>query len=418
LFDIAMVAIALCLAGSEAAAQGRSKRIPPGAAAAGRPADYRSAHFLIHTDVSPERAAGLLKKLETMLRLISEYWGRPSSGIIEMYVVEDLANWPDAAVRFRPEGLAQIRAGGGVCLTERLSSGNRFIAKSIVYASAARGDGTAQHEAVHAYCGQTFGSTGPTWYAEGMAEMGQYWQEGRSDVNADPHVIKYLRSQPPKPLAETVQTFDLTGDTWQDYAWRWALCHLLANNPNYAPQFRPLGLGLLLNQNVSFEQVYGPVARRLEFEYHFFLAHLAQGYRADLCAWDWKRQFRSLDNTSRALTTRILADRGWQPAAVRVSSGTEYEYAAEGRWNVAKEGESVDADGAAEGRGRLEGVLFRDFRLSRPFSLGTYGSFKFAADGDLYLRCGDDWASLADHSGHISVKIKVKGRGSPLKKPD
>jgi hypothetical protein len=28
--------------------------------------------------------------------------------------------------------------------------------------------------------------------------------------------------------------------TWQDSAWRWALCHLLANNPNYPDRFVPL----------------------------------------------------------------------------------------------------------------------------------------------------------------------------------
>jgi len=49
-------------------------------AAAGKPADFRSQHFLVHTDVPPAEAKALLERLETMLKLISGYWGRkPSS---------------------------------------------------------------------------------------------------------------------------------------------------------------------------------------------------------------------------------------------------------------------------------------------------------------------------------------------------
>ena len=54
-----------------------------------------------------------------------------------------------------------------------------------------------------------------------------------------------------------------TGDSWQNYAWRWALCHLLETNPNYTKKFRPLGLGMLMKQPVSFEQTYGDVADQI-----------------------------------------------------------------------------------------------------------------------------------------------------------
>ena len=39
--------------------------------------------------------------------------------------------------------------------------------------------------------------------------------------------------------------FQDTGDCWQNYAWRWALCHLLVNNPNYSATFRKVGLKML-----------------------------------------------------------------------------------------------------------------------------------------------------------------------------
>jgi len=48
-----------------------------------------------------------------------------------------------------------------------------------------------QHEAVHAFCMMALGSTGPTWYSEGMAEMGKYWRPKDVSVNIDPNTISF-----------------------------------------------------------------------------------------------------------------------------------------------------------------------------------------------------------------------------------
>src|SRR5204863_1301611 len=138
-------------------------------------------------------------------------------GIIECYVVKDLRKWPAGAID--PVGLESIEDGAGVTVTRTMSQGGAFLAKATVYAIADRG--TPQHEAVHAYCGQAFGRTGPLWYSEGMAEMGQYWRANDASVNAHPLVIRYLRSSRPKSLNEIVNSREYTGDSWQNYAWRW-----------------------------------------------------------------------------------------------------------------------------------------------------------------------------------------------------
>ena len=389
-----------------AAAQ-RPKGLPTDQPASSGPVDYRSRHFFLHTDLTAKEAQDLLGKLETMLALISKYWGRPPSGTIECYVVEDLSRWSPGVIP--PVGLAKIRGEAGVCVTETLSRGKRFFAKSTVYAAAKLG--VAQHEAVHAYCGQTFGNTGPTWYAEGMAEMGKYWRAGEKAVRAYPYVIRYLKESPPKPLLELVASEQHSGD-WQDYAWRWALCHLLANNPNYAPRFRPLGLGLLLGQDVSFEQVYGPMARELSFEYLFFLRHLEQGYRVDLCAWDWKKKFRPLRTPSRSVGTRVIAARGWQPSGLTVLPAVQYECTATGTWKTAEDTPAVSADGAEDGSGQLVGMVMKDYELGEAFSLGVSTSFRPDSGGDLYLRCRDQWNELTDNSGQVSVKLRVKRKGA------
>jgi len=407
-----VVGAALCAQARPLLAQSKREKAKPAAG----PAEFRSQNFYVHTDLSKEEADELLERLETMLAIISSYWARPNSGVIECYVVKDLDNWPQGALP--EEGLGHIQAGAGVTITSTLSSGGVGVAKSVVYAVADRG--TPQHEAVHAYCGQTFGTTGPVWYSEGMAEMGQYWHKDEwskkgavfQSVHIHDVVLEYLRESEPKSLNEIVNGKEFTGDSWQNYAWRWALCHLLANNPNYAAKFRPLGLALLKKELTSFEAVYGDMAKEIMFEYRFFLKHLEQGYRADLCSWDWNRKFRA-PKGSATVAAKIKAERGWQPSGVIVTEGVNYQYKAAGTWQTAQDGPALSADGAeSDGAGRLLGVVMNveKFELGEPFELGARGSFQAPADGQLYLRCRDKWGELADNNGTLTIKLKAAAK--------
>ncbi|WP_206028523.1 tetratricopeptide repeat protein [Thalassoroseus pseudoceratinae] len=378
---------------------------------------YQSRNFRMYTDLAAADARDLLSRLETMLGLISAYWGQPNKQVIEMYVAEDITRWPaQVLAQMDPDGIQQIRSGAGVTASvSRISAISRQT-KSKVYAVADHG--TPQHEAVHAYCHQTFGTSGPLWYSEGMAEMGQYWKKDDASVNCSEIVLRYLKQSEPKSLNEIVnpQT-EFTGDSWQNYAWRWALCHLLANNTNYAARFRPLGLGLLMKKNVSFEQVYGSMSDEIVFEYLEMLKSMETGYRADLCSWDWTAKFVS-PTRSRTLRSEIEAGRGWQATKARLTKDTEYNYSAGGFWKTSKEGVPVSAAGDEDNRGRLIGVLFDDYKLSEPFELDTYGTFTAEADGQLFVRCQDEWGQLADNSGEIDFLIKENDSTRPLPRPD
>lgn len=413
---MALIAAALLPAGV-ASAQTKSRKVPRKTEVeVPRPADYQSKNFLVHTDLPKKEAQDLLERLETMLKLISRYWGRNNPRVIECFVVKDLKNWPPEMLqKMEPAGLAKIRSGAGVTISRVQTLGARFRAQAKVYAIADRN--VPQHEAVHAYCHHAFGTSGPVWYSEGMAEMGKCWREKDFSVNCESYVVRYLRASPPKDLKEIVDHDQKTGDSWQNYAWRWALCHMLANNANYASRFRPLGLGLLTKRRTSFGQVYGPMAKEINFEYHLFLKHLEPGYRVDLCSWDWKTKFRAAKGP-RISTSRIKADRGWQASRLTVKKGQEYQYSVKGVWQTTKDGDETTADGHTSGEGKLVGILFSDYKLGEPFELGEHGTFKAPGDGQLMLRCNDKWTQLADNKGRVTVKLKLKGEGTPLAKPE
>ena len=373
------------------------------------PQTYRSQNFTVHTDLPKEEAEELLEKLENMLKIISTYWGVRNRKTIECYVIKSLSNW--SGKKLDPRGVQHVRGGGGVTMSQASFRGNRITAaKAVVYATSIRN--VPQHEAVHAYCAQNFGRTGPVWYSEGMAEMGQYWKEAPKkgkpiEVNCESYVIRYIRKSEPKSLRDIVDSNEKTGDSWQNYSWRWALCHLLATNPNYSPRFRTLGLGLLNKKGVSFKGTYGAMAKEISFEYKFFLQHLEKGYRVDLCSWDWKTKYRKLTGR-RFGKTKIKAARGWQASKVIVVKGKEYQYTTEGTWKIEKGGDELSADGNEEKEGKLMGVILTDFELGEPFELGKGGTFTAPEDGKLYLRCKDKWNQLADNESQITVTIRLK----------
>ena len=147
--------------------------------------------------------------------------------------------------------------------------------------------------------------------------MGNYWKDKQRAVDISPTVITYLKNADSKSLLKIVQDDQVTGDSWQAYSWRWALCYLLANNPNYAAAFKQLGVGLMLGRpGVSFENTYGRVANQISFEYDFFIRHVDNGYRVDLCAWDWNRPFKVLSADQRR-SLKVEAARGWQATGIQ-----------------------------------------------------------------------------------------------------
>lgn len=360
----------------------------------------RSRHFAFLTDVSDREWAVIRDKLERMVANLERYFGRKGTGVVEGFIVRDLTAWPEGVLQ-EAAGVEKIRRGEGVCFNATLGPQRR----ATLYACDSHG--VIQHECVHGFCHLTFGSTGPTWLAEGVAELGNYWRDGDTSVEIDPGVMAYIRTTTPKRrLAEIAVPGREPAGTWQDYAWRWALCHLLANNPNYADRFRPLAIALMEDKpGASFEATYGPVARELSFEYDQFLETMGNGARVDLAAWPWKAKFRPLATGATAKAT-VKAAAGWQATGILVDQQTRYEVEARGTWQLAPAAAPDGADGDRDGHGRLVAAVFHDFTLTPAIPLGAKATFTPPASGQLFLRCADDWTQLADNEGEITVTVQ------------
>jgi hypothetical protein len=372
------------------------------------PRELRSKNFLIKTDLSPRSARILLDKLEEMFAVIGKYYNRRTLGQpIVCYVAEDLERWGPAAEELT-EGLDWIRRKAGVTVASRLGN----LRRAIVYSCGEHA--IVQHEAVHAFCHLAYGGTGPTWYAEGMAELGCYWKPGDVGVNIDPVVIRYLTTTAPKPLSELVKLDQVTGDSWQAYAWRWALCYMLVNNPNYGQRFYRLGENMMPpDGTASFQSEFANVAGEISFEYMQFVKHLGNGYQQELCSWDWKTKAIGVD--SRGKKSKVVARRGWQSAGALLKAGETYEVLAEGHWAIDGR-EPFSADGMTDGAGRLVGAIltkseargerWAEYELSDEISLGQNATFTAPSTGHLYLRCQEPLTQIGDNQGDLKVTIR------------
>lgn len=370
------------------------------AEAPARPRLVRSQHFAFTTDLSDREWAVVRDKLERMVAALEKFLGRRMTGVVEGFVARDLGKFP-AGLIDDEGGVEKIRRGEGVCVNSRLGPQRQ----ARLYSCADHG--VIQHECVHGICHLAFGSTGPTWLAEGLAELGNYWKDGDQTVDLPAPVVGYLQTaRPRRTLLEIAVPGRTEAGSWEDYAWRWALCHLLANNPNYANRFVPLAVALMEErEGVSFESVYGPVAREISFEYDQFLATLGNGYRSDLTAWPWTAKFQRLGESG-GPTVKVKAQGGWQPAKVLVEAGERYEIVAAGTWKIASAGRPLDAAGEADGRGRLVATVFADYALAPEIPLGTQATLAPPAAGQLFLRCADTWTELADNDGELAVTIR------------
>ena len=368
----------------------------------------KSEHFVLYTDISDRSAAVLLEKLERMYSLVGKYYTKRPRKAIECYVVSELANFPGLP----GDAVESISSGAGVTHSRQLidtRKGDIVDVESIVYSC--DDHGVVQHEAVHCFCNLAFGSAGPVWYAEGMAEMGQYWKPEELGVNVDPVVIDYLTNSEKKPLDEIVKAGQITGDSWQAYAWRWALCHLLAAHPTHAQKFRKLGVEMMIEkEGASFDTCYGDVARQLAFEYDQFVRNFGNGYRVDLCAWDFQTECSKIVGTER-IRREIKAAGGWQPTTLELEKGKSYDYVTQGTWQVTKDGTELDGNGDEAGNGQLVGAIFTTvagrYQLSEPIELSAKGTLVAPASGHLFVRCQEDWTELSDNAGELKVFFRV-----------
>ena len=97
----------------------------------GTPRDLRSTHFLLHTDISDRSAKILLDKLEIMIALVSQYFGRNPVGTLECYVVRDMKQWAEGTFPAAAAAKIEAKSGSAVAGDATFSSSDGKVTMNV-----------------------------------------------------------------------------------------------------------------------------------------------------------------------------------------------------------------------------------------------------------------------------------------------
>ncbi len=284
------------------------------------------------------------------------------------------------------------------------------------------------HEGTHGFSYTLMGDTGPGWYMEGMAELlGTHrWQEGQLSLRVMPAsreevpmwgriklVREAHRAGTPLELPAILTLKKRRAFSTNEYAWCWALCHFLDSHPHWQKKFRqfPKHVGEQ-DFNKLFCNDFRAEWPELLTEWQAFVATLDYGHDTARMAM---QHLPSAPVAEEASVT-IAADRGWQSTGWLFKAGQEYQVTANGRYQIADEGDPWPCEPGGvtleyhEGHplGMLLGAWrsTANNRFSEPFAIGLAAKLKRSVDAILYLRMNDSPARLSDNRGTLDASIR------------
>lgn len=289
------------------------------------------------------------------------------------------------------------------------------------------------HEGTHAFCAFNFGTLGPPWLAEGLAEYlaVHRWQDGRLELAARglsrddlPYwgrvklIRDAYRTGAPKTLREVLQFSPNAFPQTESYAWSWAAVSMMDQHPEIAPLFRAAIERLAEVPPSQWQRDFLaslPVrADRLEVQWQVDTTSLQYGHDFARTAVDWKEP-KSLQGDTASII--IPADGRWHSSGWILSPG-EWRLQAVGRYQIAQdqggpwiaEPEGITLE-YSEGfpLGQLQytlvgepGLLVGLSELTAPQKLGNGVSFRTGGQ-ELFLRVNDSPRELGDNSGSVEV---------------
>ncbi len=279
------------------------------------------------------------------------------------------------------------------------------------------------------------GSQGPPWYGEGLAELlGTHrWETGTltmsyfpSDKEQTPgwgriKIVKDELAAGRGMLPAAILNYGPQAHRQNEpYGWCWAFAAFLDGHPAFRDRFRELHRDLRSGDVTGqFRRSFAADADDLGEQWQLFVMNLEYGY--DLArAAIVRRPAVSLPPGGTTVT--IEADRGWQSSGIRLAAGTEYRFAATGRYQLAETSAVwwCEPGGVTIHyyQGRPLGLLLAAVRddsrpldgmspLLQPQTIGLETQWTPSRDGTLYLRINESPARLGDNQGQLTVRIEA-----------
>lgn len=394
----------------------------------------RSDRLILYSDLPEKELEGLPDAVAQLVTLLEAYFGPlppdPDNRRYQMtgYLMADAQRFRDAGIL--TEGPAQPHEGWYL--------GNEFWWNQQATPYYTRH--LMLHEATHCFMHVMPAVDCPPWYVEGMAELfGTHYRDEKGKYLfgimpdssdrcpgwARVNVLQEQIAAGNLPSIDQIMAYEFDDYAkLPPYAWSWALCHFLNTHPRYQIPFRELAKQMMDGGFVKLgEQLFLPYKSDLRDEWLLFASQIQYAHDIERSVINFQSG-TEIDSSRKPATVKILADRGWQSAQVKLTAGHKYRVRATGRFTLATTTKPwiSEAQGisiryfAGQPLGRLLGLI-RPEPPAEPgnreilnlFPLGPDTTFVAAHSGTLYLRLNDAWNQLADNSGEVQVEVELVG---------
>jgi hypothetical protein len=289
------------------------------------------------------------------------------------------------------------------------------------------------HEGTHSFMYANFGTCGPPWYMEGMAELfGTHsFVDGKLTLDVFPKsrddvpywgrvktVREAIKAGQSLSLDEVLNLEPGLHSPAAHYGWCWATTAFLDGHPRYRERFRRLPAELREPDfNDRLKRVFAEDWSDLNEEWQCFVFDLDYGYDLTRSAIEFAAG-QPLAAGGKRVT--VEAARGWQSTGIRLESGKKYVLKAAGRYQLAAQGRIwwSEPNGVTirYHGGRPLGMLLaavhpdpydpaRASSLLSPTEIGLGAELTPDESGTLYLRVNDSPAELADNAGTATVEV-------------
>lgn len=296
------------------------------------------------------------------------------------------------------------------------------------------------HEGVHAFMNYMFGTCGPPWYMEAMAEyLGTHrWEEGRLTLGIMPKTSKEVTdwgridliresvAQGNRKLPDGIFQFAPSDyERTATYAWSWGIAFFFDNHPGTQRAFRD-NLPF-----VTFPDFTQRLWKSLQNDWTDlnngwidFTSQLAYGYEMERTLMDFTPGRPPGENP---VTFSVDSTCGWQNSGIVLQRGQKYLITASGRfqlgtqpkiWWAEAEGVTVRYHNGLP-LGTLMAVVVPVKTMSQPgetppgivfdtpIRIGSSAELVPDETGILFFRINDSPGELDENQGFLEVEISI-----------
>jgi hypothetical protein len=288
------------------------------------------------------------------------------------------------------------------------------------------------HEGTHGFMIHAFGSCGPPWYMEAIAEILSTYsidEEGNVALNVMPAStedapywgrIWLIRKLVDEGGAQSIDQIIANRNILEneDYSWVWALGFFLDHHPRYSERFRDMAEFVRRPDfDDRFERVMRHTETLMREEWQVFLEELEYGHDIQQSVLDAKPGDTAPGPEA---IFEVLADKGWQNSLIRVEAGRSYLIEAVGRYSVDNDPRpwACEPNGVTLRyyKGQPYGMLLGAVRtddlpdgettlLATPLAIGLRMPIISEKSGTLHFRINESTAEYDDNTGKLTVRV-------------